>query len=419
VGIGSQVRQGAATRDAKGEAVMGIAMLLKGENSRIVTQRVREELAEIQTSLPPGIVIKPFYDRTTLIGNTIATASRNLIEGGALVIAVLFLFLLQVRAGLIVSSAIPLSMLVAIIAMKYSGVSANLMSLGAIDFGLVVDGAVIIVENTVRTLASARHQQGRPLTEAERLAVTRQAASEVLKPALFGMGIIIAAYIPILTLSGIEGKMFRPMALTVTFALLGALVLSVTLIPALAALFLRDPAKERENKFVTFLTARYRPMLLGAMRRRRLTAGLALGFVVLCALLFPLLGSEFLPQLGEGALAVNHVRAKSVSLTESVRQALTIESILKRIPEVDTTVSRIGRPEIATDPMGPDMADTYAILKPVSDWRSGVTLDALMTEVGESLEQIPGVASSISQPIQFRMMELIEGVGVRSDVGIK
>lgn len=419
VGVGAQVRQGAATRDGRGEAVMGIAMLLKGENTRAVAQRVRERLEEIQGSLPPGVVINPYYDRTTLVDRTVATASTNLIEGGLLVIAVLFLFLLQLRAGLIVSSAIPLSMLVAIIGMYYFGVSANLMSLGAIDFGLIVDGAVIIVENTVRTLAARRHQLGRMLTEPERLAATREAAAEVLTPALFGMGIIIAAYIPILTLGGIEGKMFRPMALTVIFALAGALVLSLTLIPALSALFLREPRQERENRFVAFLTRKYEPLLRGAMRRRYLTVGAAAVFVVVCAGLFPLLGSEFLPQLDEGALAINHVRTKGVALSESIRQTLVIENLVRQVPEVQTTVSRIGRPEIATDPMGPDMVDTYAFLKPRTEWRPGITAEDLTSEIGEALERFPGVAASISQPIQFRMMELVEGVGVRSDVGIK
>ncbi|MBI4264706.1 MAG: efflux RND transporter permease subunit [Acidobacteria bacterium] len=419
VGVGAQIRQGAATRDGEGETVMGIAMLLKGENSRTVAQRVRERLEEIETSLPPGVVINPYYDRTTLVDRTVATASTNLIEGGLLVIAVLFLFLLQIRAGLIVSSAIPLSMLGATIGMYYFGVSANLMSLGAIDFGLIVDGAVIIVENTVRRLAASRHDLGRLLTKPERLTVVRDAASEVLKPALFGMGIIIAAYIPILTLGGIEGKMFRPMALTVIFALAGALVLSLTLVPALSALFLRDPRQERENPVVAFLVRKYEPLLRGAMRRRAITVGAAAAFVVVCAGLFPLLGSEFLPQLDEGALAINHVRTKSVALSESIRQTLVIENLVREVPEVQTTVSRIGRPEIATDPMGPDMADTYAFLKPRDQWRPGITGEELRTESGESLERFPGVAASISQPIQFRMMELVEGVGVRSDVGIK
>lgn len=419
VGAGAQVRQGAATRDGKGEAVMGIAMLLKGENSRTVTGRVRARLEEVQASLPPGVRINPFYDRTTLVDQTIRTATRNLIEGGLLVIGVLFLFLLQIRAGLIVSAAIPLSMLVAIIGMNYFGVSANLMSLGAIDFGLIVDGAVIIVENTVRRLGELRSRLGRPLTPVDRHGMTRSAAMEVLTPAVFGVLIIITAYLPILTLRGIEGKMFRPMALTVIFALVGALVLSLTLIPALTAFFLKERSEERRNLVLEVTTRYYERILRTVMRHRAATVTAAAVFFVASAALFGVLGAEFLPDLDEGAIAVNHVRVKSVSLTEAVREATLIERILQTFPEVRTTVSRIGRPEIATDPMGPDMADTYAILKPRSEWRPGVDKEALVSQLGEAIEKLPGIASSISQPIKFRMMELIEGVGVRSDIGIK
>lgn len=419
VGFGAQIRQGAATRDGTGETVMGMAMLLKGENSRTVTQRVKERLAKIQQSLPPGVVIKPFYDRTELVEQTIHTASKNLVEGGVLVIVVLFVFLLQLRAGLIVSSAIPLSMLCALIGMHYFGISANLMSLGAIDFGLIVDGAVIIVENSVRRLAERRKELGQTLTAEQRGATIWEAASEVLTPALFGMFMIITAYIPILTLGGIEGKMFKPMAFTVILALSGALVLSLTLIPALCALFLKDRLEERENPFVAFLKRLYEPLLRTAMHYRWVTVGAAVAFVVVCAALFPFLGAEFLPELDEGSLAINHARLKSVSLTESVRQTSLIEQTLKRFPEVATVGSRIGRPEIATDPMGPNMADTYVFLKPRSDWRSGMSKEALVKEMAEALEQFPGVAASFSQPIKFRMMELIEGVGVRADLGIK
>jgi cobalt-zinc-cadmium resistance protein CzcA len=419
VGIGSQVRQGAATRDGKGETVLGMAILLKGENSGAVTELVKARLAELQKSLPPDVVIRPFYDRTGLVKQTVATASKNLLEGGLLVVGVLFLFLLQLRAGLIVSAAIPLSMLVAIIGMNYFKVSANLMSLGAIDFGLIVDGAVIIVENTVRRLAVERHAVGRALTDQERLRLTADSASEVLKPALFGMLIIIAAYIPILTLSGIEGKMFRPMAFTVILALLGALILSVTLIPALSASFLKAPARERQNHVLEWITRRYALTLDAVMRHRGLAAAAAAAFLVVCGLIFSNLGAEFLPELDEGALAINHVRLKSVSLTEAVRQATVVESIVGKFPEVATMVSRIGRPEIATDPMGPDMADTYAILKPRDEWRTGLSREALVAEIAGRLHALPGVAISISQPIKFRMMELIEGVGVRSDVAVK
>ena len=419
VGVGSQVRQGAATRDARGEIVMGMTMLLKGENSGVVTARVKERLEEVQKALPPDVVIRPFYDRTALVNQTVRTATTNLVEGGLLVIGVLFLFLLQIRAGLIVSSAIPLSMLIAILGMNYYGVSANLMSLGAIDFGLIVDGAIIIVENTVRRLASDRQHVGHALSADDRVRVTRDAAGEVLTSALFGMIIIIAAHIPIVMLSGIEGKMFRPMALTVIFALVGALILSITLIPALCAAFLRDQAHERENRVLEALRRWYERALRQTMRSRGIVTLAALAFLGVCGLLFTTLGSVFIPQLDEGALAINHVRLKSVSLTEAVRQAQIVESLIRAYPEVETTVSRIGRPEIATDPMGPEMADTYAILKPRSEWRPGLTQEALVSDIAARIESIPGIAISISQPIQFRMMELIEGVGVRSDVAVK
>lgn len=419
VKVGSQLRQGAATRDGRGETVIGVAMLLKGENSRTVTEAVRDRLEAVQQTLPPGTVIKPFYDRTVLVNKTIKTAAVNLVEGGLLVIAVLFLFLLQLRAGLIVSAAIPLSMLIAMVVMWRFNISANLMSLGAIDFGLIVDGAVIIVENAVRRLSEARQADGGRLTEATRLQIIRDAAAEVLKPALFGMVIIVAAYLPIVTLGGIEGRMFRPMAYTVIAALVGALILSVTVVPALAALFLKSDGHERENKPLERLRTRYAGLLARAVASPVRTAGLALGFCLVAGALSLLLGTEFLPDLDEGALAVNHVRVKSVALSESIRQTQMVELTLKKFPEVESVVSRIGRPEIATDPMGPDMADTYAILKPHDQWRDGLTTESLFQEISEELEELPGIVTSISQPIKFRMMELLEGVGVRSDVGIK
>ncbi len=309
------------------------------------------------------MVIKPFYDRTDLVDKTVHTAGVNLVEGGALVILILFLFLLQLRAGLIVSSAIPLSMLFAIIGMNYFGISANLMSLGAIDFGLIVDAAVIIVENCARHLAEQRRELGRPLTREERLDTIWRGSVEVRRASQFGEMIIIAAYIPIVSLAGMEGKMFKPMAFTVIMALSGALLLSLTLVPALCALFLKDRHEERENRIVAFLKWIYEPLLRLAVRYRIATVGASLAFFAVCLALFPLLGSEFLPELDEGAVAVNHVRLKSASLTEAVRQTRMIEKELKQYPEVETVVSRIGRPEIATSPMGPDMADTYVFLK--------------------------------------------------------
>lgn len=419
VGLGSQVRQGAATRDGEGETVMGMVMMLKGANSRTVTGLVKEKLQRLQKSLPAGVVIKPFYDRTELVEQTVSTAGKNLIEGGVLVILILFLFLLQLRAGLIVSSAIPLSMLFAIIGMNYFGISANLMSLGAIDFGLIVDAAVIIVENCVRHLAEKRKELGRPLTREERHQTIWKGSVEVRRASQFGEMIIIAAYIPIVSLAGMEGKMFKPMAFTVILALSGALLLSLTLTPALCAIFLKDPARERENPIVAFLKRLYEPVLRQAVRYRLVTVGGALAFCLVCISLFPLLGSEFLPELDEGSIAVNHMRLKSVSLSESVRETEMIEKTLKSLPEVKTVVSRIGRPEIATDPMGPEMADTYVFLKPKSERSNGRSKDELVAEMSEAIEKFPGVVASFSQPIKFRMMELIEGVGVRSDVAIK
>ncbi|HSR50338.1 MAG TPA: CusA/CzcA family heavy metal efflux RND transporter [Acidobacteriota bacterium] len=418
VGLGAAVRQGAATRDGRGETVMGIAMLLKGENSRTVTQDIRRRLEEVQASLPEGVRIRPFYDRSELVGQTIRTAAFNLMEGGLLVIAVLFLFLLQLRAGLIVSSAIPLSMLFAVVGMHWFGISANLMSLGAIDFGLIVDAAVIMVENSVRHMAQERKELGRELTAAERLRTVLRGSSQVRRASQFGEMIIIAAYLPVVSLAGMEGKMFRPMALTVILALSGALLLSLTLIPALSAIFLKA-RRERRNPMLEALLRLYRPVLKWTLRWRWMTALVAVAAVAGSLILFPFLGAEFLPELDEGALAVNHVRLKSAALSESVRQTTLMEAVVKRLPEVETVVSRIGRPEIATDPMGPDMVDTYVFLKPRSEWREGVSKAALTETVSERLETFPGVVSSFSQPIKFRMMELIEGVGARSDVVIK
>jgi cobalt-zinc-cadmium resistance protein CzcA len=428
---GAQIRQGAATRDGKGETVMGIAMMLKGENSRAVARRVSDRLEQVQKALPAGVKIDPFYDRSTLVDRTVRTASRNLIEGGIVVMAVLFLFLLQLRAGLIVSSAIPLAMLVAIIGMRYFGISANLMSLGAIDFGLIVDAAVIIVENCVRRLAEKRNELGRKLSGEERRGTIQEASIEVRKAGQVGEILIIAAYLPIVSLAGIEGKMFRPMAFTVIFALTGALALSLTLIPALCALLLKEPRRGSQNKpgepaasaehnpIVRFVRGLYAPLLRTTIRHPRLTAlGSAL-FVIACAALFPFLGAEFLPKLDEGAIAINIVRLPSVSLSEAVRMTTSLEQVVREFPETDIVVSRIGRPEIATDPMGPDMGDTYVFLRPREEWKTAGSREELVGKMAERLKVLPTQAYSFSQPIEFRMQELIEGTGARSDVVIK
>lgn len=430
VGFGSQVRQGAATTDGRGETVLGIAMLLKGANSRAVAGRVHARVAELQKTMPPGVLLRTSYDRSELVARTIETASRNLLEGGVIVIAVLFLFLLQIRAGLIVSSAIPLSMLIALTGMWYFGVSANLMSLGAIDFGLIVDAAVILIENSVRQLAVVRQKLGRALTQAERLTTIQSGILEVREASQFGEMIIIASYLPILALAGIEGKMFHPMAFTVIMALCGALVLSLTLIPALAALFLRDHAPkksavegrrepEEENPVIRAMLGPYRRLLQGSLRLPWLPVAAALAVAALSAVLFMRLGSEFIPELDEGAFAISTQRLPSVSLEQAVHSTTQLEIALRDMPEIRTIVSRIGRPEIATDPMGPDLSDCYVFLKDPSMWPQPKTKEALIAEMEERLKSVPGMAFTFSQPIKFRMLELIGGIGSRSDVAVK
>lgn len=420
VGFGAAVRQGAVTQDGKGETVIGVTMLLLGENGRVVVQRVKDKVKEIQKSLPPGTQLNGLLDRSELIGRAIGTATRNLVEGGVLVIVVLFLFLLQARAGLIVSSAIPLSMLIALIGMNYFGVSANLMSLGAIDFGLIVDGAVIIVENTVRRLSERQQHRGGVLSQDERDEVILHASTEVLKPAIFGMGIIIAAYIPILTLQGIEGKMFRPMGQTVIMALAGATLLSLTLIPALCAFFLKV-REEKENPVVERIQHGYAPTLRWAMRYRVPTVGAALVFLMLCLALFPLLGSEFIPELDENAIGLEVTYPPSISLEEVVKRQAVMERVLKeKFPdEILTVLSKMGRSELATDPMLASGGDVMIPLKPPSEWKQAHSKEELVEKVAKVLDEVPGVGAAISQPIKSRMMELVEGVGIRGDVGIK
>lgn len=423
VRLGAQIRQGAATRDGKGETVMGVAMMLKGENSRQVSARVVDRLNQLRTAMPPGVEIDVFYDRRDLVDRTIQTAATNLAEGGLIVVAVLFLFLLQVRAGLIVSAAIPLSMLVAIIGMRQFNISANLMSLGAIDFGLIVDAAVIIVENCVRRLSDTRQRLGRALTGEERRDTILAASIEVRKASQFGEVLIIAAYLPIVSLVGIEGKMFRPMGLTVILALCGALVLSLTLIPALCAMLLKEGRQradhQEENPVVRWLLKLYTPVLDFTMLHRRITVLSAAALVALCVSLIPYLGSEFLPKLEEGALAINAVRLPGVSLPEAVKMTNSLESAIRDFPEVTAIVSRIGRPEIATDPMGVNLGDTYVLLKPQEQWTSAKSREELVGKMEAKLKELPTMSYTFSQPIEFRMAELIEGVGSRSDVVIK
>ncbi len=417
---GAAIRQGALTEDGKGEAVAGITMLLMGENGRIVVERVKERLASIQKTLPEGTKLVGFMDRSELIGRTLETAIKNLVEGGILVIVILFLFLLQLRAGLIVSSAIPLSMLFALIGMKYFNVSANLMSLGAIDFGLIVDAAVIIVENCVRRLSEHRKELKRVLTEAERLETIYLATVEVRKASQFGEMIIIASYIPILAFTGIEGKMFRPMGITVILALTGALILSMTLIPALCAYFLKVK-EEKENPVLNWISRGYEPLLQAAMRRRVLVAAGALAFFLACGTLIPRLGFEFIPELDEGAMAIQIGYPPSMSLEKAIERSTVLEQVLKKeFPnEIDRIVTRIGRAELATDPMLVSQHDSLISLKPPDQWTRAKNKEALVEQVSEVVGTIPGVGASFTQPIRMRMNELIEGVGIRAKLGIK
>lgn len=432
VGFGAQVRQGAVTKDGQGETVLGVAMLLKGQNSRKVATAARERLAALQKTMPEGVLLRPVYDRSELVNRTVWTASKNLMEGGLIVTAVLFLFLLQLRAGLIVSAAIPLSMLMAIIGMKYFNISANLMSLGAIDFGLIVDAAVILVENSVRQLAAFRRKAARPLTHEERLAVIETSILEVRKSSQFGEMIIIASYLPILALAGLEGKMFRPMAFTVIFALSGALILSLTLVPALCAFFLKDRSASdalvtevdeneevEENPVLRRLSHWYERLLIRLLRMPLVPVATAFLLFAGAAVLYTRLGAEFIPELDEGSVMINSIRPPSVSIEQAVISTTELEKALKPMPEVQTVYSRIGRPEIATDPMGPDIGDTFVMLKPADQWRGGKSKQDLVEEMEERLKGVAGTAFSFSQPIKLRMNELIEGVGSRADVAVK
>ncbi|HXH25301.1 MAG TPA: CusA/CzcA family heavy metal efflux RND transporter [Vicinamibacterales bacterium] len=405
-----QVRQGAVTRDGEGETVTGVVMMLMGENSRVVAARVREALEDIKTSLPEGVTVDAYYDRTELVHKTIGTVTKNLIEGGILVVAVLLLLLGNVRGGLIVAAAIPLSMLFAFTGMVQAGLSGNLMSLGAIDFGLIVDGSVVMIENIVRRLGEAKKSTSRE-------EVIREAGKEVARPIFFAVMIIIIVYLPILTLQGVEGKMFRPMALTVVFALVGSLILALTLMPVLASLAFRKHTEEREPRIVHWLKDRYRPVLGWTLARPKLTGGIAAGVFALSLLFVPFMGSEFIPRLDEGAIAIQAWRLPSVALTESVKSTTMIEKTLRKFPEVITVVSRTGVAEIPTDPMGLETSDIYVILKDRGEWTTADTREELIEKFNEALEaEVPGNVFSYSQPIELRVQELI--AGVRSDVAI-
>ncbi len=405
------IRQGAVTRDGRGEAVVGIVMMLMGANSRTVAEDVHARVQEIQKTLPEGVAIDTFYNRTELVQRTIRTVAKNLIEGGLLVVVVLLLLLGSFRGGLIVASAIPLSMLVAVILMRWMNLSGNLMSLGAVDFGIIVDGAVVVVESIVAYVYFHRNDDSRPHLEK-----VRAACHQVARPVLFAVGIIMIVYLPILALRGIEGKMFRPMALTVVFAMGGSLICALTLMPVLASLFLKK-AVEKEPILFRLLKRLYTPLLAKAMARPVRTGGVAFGVFAASLLVVPFLGAEFIPKLDEGAIAMQVWRLPSVSLETSNEISGKAEQVVKAFPEVQTVVSRTGRAEIATDPMGVEISDTYLILNPPDTWRFE-TKEELLEALDEELQEaLPGVMFSYSQPIELRVDELISGV--RSEVGIK
>lgn len=416
IGIGKELRSGAATQDGK-ETVLGTAMMLIGANSRTVARDVASKLEAIQDSLPDGVIAEAVYDRTQLVDKAIATVAKNLLEGALLVIVVLFVLLGNIRAALITAAVIPLSMLATMTGMVRTGVSANLMSLGALDFGLIVDGAVIIVENSVRRLAQAQHN-GDQQALRERLNTVYEATAEVIRPSLFGVAIITVVYIPIFTLTGVEGKMFHPMAATVVMALLSAMVLSLTIVPAAVAVFLNGKISEKESVVITQSKAIYKPLLQLALKARWAVVSFAALLIAGCIWLATTLGSEFIPQLNEGDIALHAMRIPGTGLEQAVAMQEILEQRIKSFPEVDKVYARIGTAEVATDPMPPNVADNFVILKPRSEWPdSSKTKDELVEEMEASLEQLPGNKYEFTQPIQMRFNELISGV--RADLGIK
>ncbi|MCB9081820.1 MAG: CusA/CzcA family heavy metal efflux RND transporter [Lewinellaceae bacterium] len=419
VRLGSPKRFGAMTMDGQGEAVGGITLMFKGANSSEAIANVHQRIETVRKSLPPGITLYPYLDRGVLVGKTIHTVRNNLLEGGLIVIVVLILLLGNLRAGLIVASVIPLAMLFALILMRYFGVSANLMSLGAIDFGIVVDGAVIVVEGVLHTLFA--YYAGKTLTQQEMDHVIVESSAKLFRTAVFGVFIILVVFVPIMTLTGIEGKMFRPMAMTFSFAILGALILSLTYVPAVAALGLSKRIQSKPSmadRIVGFLRNAYRPTLLGAMRRPWTVVGLALAVLVGTGLLFSRLGSEFIPTLEEGDLAMQMSIQPGSSLQESIRSSTKAEKILlANFPEVKHVVSKIGTAEVPTDPMAVEDADIMIILKEKGEWTSAQTREELVEKMKAKLDVIAGTSFEFTQPIQLRFNELM--TGAKTDIAVK
>ena len=417
VRTGQAVRMGSASENGT-EVVVGTAIMRIGENSRTVATAVADRLKAINASLPPDIIVQPVLDRTALVNATIQTVGRNLAEGALLVIAVLFLLLGNFRAALIAAAVIPVTMMLTGFGMLQAGLSANLMSLGALDFGLIVDGAVIIVENALRRLAERQHDSGRPLTQGERLEVVSVSAREMIRPSVYGQAIIMLVYVPLLTLSGVEGKTFVPMAFTVIIALACAFVLSLTFVPAAIAIWLSKRVEEKEGRILSWLRRRYKPGLDRAMRRPTLTIGAAVASVGVAVAAFLTLGQVFLPQLDEGDLLIQALRIPATSVQQSQAMQVPIEKLMARQPEVKFVFSKTGTAELASDPMPPNATDMFVILKPREQWPDpSLTKDALVERLEAQLAKIPGNAYEITQPIQMRFNELI--AGVRGDIAVK
>ncbi len=417
VSIGKELRTGAATQNGQ-ETVLGTAMMLMGENSRNVSRDLAKALEKVNRSLPEGVVAIAVYDRTSLVDKAIATVQKNLLEGALLVVIVLFGLLGNWRAALITAAVIPITMLMTMTGMVQLGVSANLMSLGALDFGLIVDGAVIIVENTIRRLAEAQKQHGGLLPLKDRLELAYDATHEVIRPSLFGVGIITLVYLPIFTLTGVEGKMFHPMAVTVVLALTAALILSVTFIPAAIALAMNGKVAEHENAIMLAAKNAYRPLLITALKLRWWLVSGAAVLVLLCSWLATTLGSEFIPQLDEGDIALHALRIPGTGLEQAVGMQKLLEARIKQLPEVDKVFAKIGTAEVATDPMPPSVADNFVILKPRDQWPNPNRSKAdFVEELAAAVKQIPGNNYEFTQPIEMRFNELISGV--RTDLGIK
>ncbi|WP_380879226.1 efflux RND transporter permease subunit [Sphingomonas sp. DBB INV C78] len=417
VRLGQAIRYGSASENGE-EVVVGTAIMRIGENSRTVASAVAARLEEINASLPTDVIVQPVLDRTALVNSTIRTVAKNLTEGALLVIVVLFALLGNFRAALIAALVIPVTMLMTSFGMLRGGVSANLMSLGALDFGLIVDGAVIIVENALRRISERQHHLGRNLTLDERLTAVSRSTREMIRPTVFGQAIIILVYVPMLTLTGVEGKTFSPMALTVIFALASAFVLSLTFVPAMLAIWLSKPVEEKEGRIIAWLNRKYEPGLNRAMKRPTMTMGVGVGAFLAAILAFSFLGQEFLPQLDEGDLTAQVLRIPGTSIDQSQAMQSRIEREIGNLPEVQFVFSKTGTAELASDPMPPNISDTFIIMKPRKEWPDGnLSKDELVAKVEKALGEVPGGVFEISQPIQMRFNELI--AGVRGDIAVK